>query len=70
MDKNLRLLTKFFDWNRLEKAGFDKYEAIVVSAKYARYLFQKSREQNLKLPTRPIFMAIDALLNKKVPYKK
>jgi len=66
MDKNFKFLAKKFEWKRVD----DKYEAVIVAAKYARYLFEKSREQNLKLPLKPIFIAMDAYLNKKVEYKK
>ncbi|MEO0143744.1 MAG: hypothetical protein ABIL49_08260 [candidate division WOR-3 bacterium] len=70
MDKNFKFLEKRFDWKKLNEAGFDKYEAVLIGSKYARYLFEKAKEQNLKLPTKPIFIAMDLLLKKKIQYKK
>ncbi len=66
MDKNVKFLAKRFEWKKID----DKYEAVIVAARYARYLFEKSKEQNLKLPSKPIFIAMDAYLNKKIKYKK
>ncbi|MEO0202850.1 MAG: hypothetical protein ABIL37_03905 [candidate division WOR-3 bacterium] len=70
MDKNFKFLAKRFDWRKLNELGFDKYESVWIASKYSRYLFEKAKEQNLKLPTKPIFMAMDILIKNKVKYKK
>ncbi len=50
--------------------GIDKYEAAVVASKFARYIFRKYREQNIELPEKEIFVALDALISGKVKYEK
>lgn len=64
--RTLSFFQKKFEWKKID----DKYEAVIVAARYARYLFERSKEQNFKLPSKPIFIAMDAYLNKKVEYKK
>jgi hypothetical protein len=70
MDSRLKFLSKRFDWQKLEEKGIDKYEAIVVGSKKARELYQKFKEQNLKLPHKTLFFALDLLINGKIKYKK
>ncbi len=70
MDRDMRKLARRFEWKIYDELGIDKYEAAVVASKFARYIFRKYREQNIELPEKEIFVALDALISGKVKYEK
>ncbi len=70
MDRNMRKLARRFEWKIYEELGIDKYEAAVVASRFARYIFRRYREQNIELPEKEIFVALDALISGKVKYEK
>ncbi len=70
MDREIKKLASRFEWKAYEEMGIDKYEAAVVASKFARYIFRKYRQQNIELPEKEIFVALDALRMGKIKYEK
>ncbi len=66
----MRKLARRFEWKIYDEMGMDKYEAAVVASRFARYIFSKYKEQNIELPEKEIFVALDALISGKVRYEK
>ncbi len=70
MDREIKKLASRFEWRVYEEMGIDKYEAAVVASRFARYIFRKYRQQNIELPEKEIFVALDALRMGKIKYEK
>jgi len=63
-------LGHIFDIEKYEKRVGNKYKAIVIIGRYARYLMRKSSYERKPLKDSPVIMAAQKFVEEGIPYEE
>ncbi len=61
-------IAKIFDIDRYEKVAENKYKAVVIIGKYARYLIKESEKKKKPLGTEPVIVASEKFTEEGILY--
>ncbi len=59
-----------FDIEKYERKVGNKYKAIVIIGRYARYLMRKSERERKPLKEDPVIIAAEKFVEEGIPYKE